>query len=158
MIVESGYDLFLLLSAQPGTELAMVTLDADLRPIHRSIVERDYDGVLDEGILARVDALVEKEDGACFAVLGHRVSDATGFLQHLDWDAEKALLDILRCRSIDLLGYMGYDSERWATTGPVYRFTDYPLADHVPRTLVVRGPHPFLECRCIACQNRGGCT
>ena len=162
MIIEAGYDLHVLLFAErrePGA-LRMVCLDADLRVTHICTVIPSFSGSFDAAALDSIDRAIPANDDTLpqldtrFVALGYEVDDVTGYPEGFDWERVKVVEEWLGCRGVELLGIQVSDHERWASTGPMYSFVTYPLADELPRVVVIPGPHPFASCECAACAPR----
>ena len=162
MIIEAGYDLHLLLFAgnhEPGA-LRMVCLDADLRVTTVRTVIPTFSGRFDAAALDSIDTAIPVDDenfpkyDTRFVALGYNVDDASGFPEGFDWERVKVVEEWLGCRGVELLGIQVSDREGWASTGPMYSFASYLLADELPRVVVIPGPHPFDSCECAACAPR----
>ncbi|MBX9471657.1 hypothetical protein [Microcella sp.] len=162
MIIEAGYDLHVLLFAErrePGA-LRMVCLDADLRVTDICTVIPSFSGGFDAAALDLIDRAIpdNNEDlpkyDTRFVALGYHVADASGYPEGFDWARVKVVEEWLSCRGVRLLGIQVSDRECWASTGPMYTFATYPLADELPRAVVIPGPHPFDSCECAACAPR----
>lgn len=161
MIIEAGYDLHLLLfpdhSASEG--LRMVCLDADLRVTDVRTLIPAFAGVFDHSALESIEAAIPDEDDLVpqldtrFVGLGYRVTATAGYPECFDWGRVKAVEVRLARRGIHLLGIQVCDDESWASTGPMHSFESYAL-DHLPRAIVIPGPHPFASCECVACAPR----
>lgn len=161
MIIEAGYDILELLLRgrfDPGS-LRMVQLDRDLRLMRTRTVLPNFTGTFDAATVEAVDAAIpgpdDDDDEGRWAVryiaLGFDVSDVSPYPESLDWDRVKVLDEWLSCRGIGLLGIQLYDDEGWVSTGPMYSFESYVGSEDLPRVVVVRGPHPFGSCECVAC-------
>lgn len=162
MIIEAGYDLHVLLFAErrePGA-LRMVCLDADLRVIDIRTVFPSFSGSFDAATLESIDCAIPDDDDKFplldtrFVALGYDVADASGYPEGFEWERVKVVEEWLGCRGVHLLGIQVSDHERWASTGPMFSFETYPLADELPRAVVIPGPHPFDSCECAACAPR----
>ncbi len=162
MIIEAGYDLHLLLFAgrrEPGA-LRMVCLDADLRLTDTRTVIPSFSGSFDAATLESIDLAIPDNNADLlkydtrFVALGYDVASVAGYPEGFDWQRVKAVEEWLSCRGVRLLGIQVSDHEQWVSTGPMYSFVTYPLADELPRTVVLPGPHPFDSCECAACAPR----
>lgn len=162
MIIEAGYDLHVLLfpeRREPG-ELRMVCLDADLRVTDIRAVIPSFSGNFDASALESIDiAIPENIDDlpkydTRFVALGYEVANVSGYPEGFDWPRVKVLEEWLSCRGVRLLGIQVSDHEHWASTGPMYSFYSYLLADELPRAVVIPGPHPFDSCECAFCAPR----
>jgi len=85
---------------------------------------------------------------------GYDIADTSGYPEGFEWERVKVVEEWLGCRGIRLLGIQVSDHARWASTGPMYSFEIYLLADELPRAVVIPGPHPFDSCECAACAPR----
>jgi hypothetical protein len=138
----------------------MVCLDADLRVVDIRTVIPLFSGSFDAAALESIDrAIPESNDDpprydTRFVALGYAVPDASGYPEVFDWQRLKVVEEWLSCRGVQLLGIQVSDHEQWASTGPMYSFVTYPIADELPRTVVIPGPHPFDSCECAACAPR----
>jgi hypothetical protein len=162
MIIEAGYDLHLLLFAGRGESraLRMVCLDADLRVTDTRTVTTSFSGSFDAATLESIDLAIpdSNEDlpqyDTRFVALGYDVADASGYPEGFDWQRVKVVEEWLSCRGVQLLGIQVSDHQQWASTGPMHSFVSYPLADGLPRAVVIPGPHSFDSCECAACAPR----
>lgn len=162
MIIEAGYDLHVLLfsgHSEPGA-LRMVCLDADLRVTDVCTVTPSFSGSFDAATLESITMAIPDNDDDLpkydtrFVALGYAVADASGYPEGFDMERVRILEELLGCRGVRLLGIQVSDQEQWASTGPMYSFGSYLLADELPRVVVIPGPHPFDSCECVACAPR----
>lgn len=165
MIIEAGYDLHLLLFAgnhEPGA-LRMVCLDTELRVTSVRTVMTAFSGRFDAAALDSIDTAIPVDNenfpkyDTRFVAIGYEVTDVTGYPEGFDWERVKVVDEWLGCRGVELLGIQVSDHEGWASTGPMHSFASYPLADDLPRVVVIPGPHPFDSCECAACAPRRQC-
>lgn len=162
MIIEAGYDLHFLLFAERRERgaLRMVCLDRDLRVTDVRTVISSFSGNFDAATLESIDACIPENDDTLpeldthFVALGYEVAAVSGYPEGFEWERVEAVEGWLECRGVRLLGILVSDDEKWASTGPMYSFVTYPLADELPRTVVIPGPHPFDSCECAACAPR----
>jgi len=138
----------------------MVCLDADLRVTDICTVIPSFSGSFDAAALDLIDrAIPDNNDDlpkydTRFVALGYDVVDASGYPESFDWERVRVVEEWLSCRGVRLLGIQLCDGESWASTGPMYSFATYSIADELPRAVVIPGPHPFDSCECAACAQR----
>jgi hypothetical protein len=163
MIIEGGYDLQQLLLACVKEDpddglLGLVCLDADLRLSFCGIVPDLEIDVDTEAIRAdqihSIVAAADRPESRYFAV-GHLVRAVERDHPLVLLDAHDQLEAAGAERGLELLGYLVFDAVRWCSTGPMFDFRSYPLAEDLPRSLVIRGPHPS-GCGCPGCGTRQG--
>lgn len=162
MIIESGYDLHRLLfggQSEPGA-LRIVCLDADLRVLDIRTAIPSFSGSFNAAALESIDLAIpdSNEDlpryDTRFVALGYDVANASGYPEGFDWQRVTVIEEWLSCRGVQLLGIQVSDHEQWASTGPMHSFASYPLADDLPRAIVIPGPHLFGSCECAFCAPR----
>lgn len=162
MIIEAGYDLHHLLFAghRELGELRMVCLDADLRVTDIRTVIPSFTGSFDAAALESIDEAIPDDDedlpqlNTRFVALGYNVASTSGYPEGFDGARVTVVEEWLGCRGITLLGIQVSDHECWASTGPMYSFATYLLAEELPRAVVIPGPHPFGSCECASCAPR----
>jgi hypothetical protein len=162
MIIEAGYDLTTLMfdGKFDAGALRVISLDGDFRVVGCRAARGDFGGDLASASLEAIDDAVPDHDeddefaaryAVQFVALGYEVSKVDGHIESLDCERYRVIREWFDCRGIDVLGIYIFDGTYWASTGPMKTFSTYAGAENYPRTLTVRGPHPFLTCECAVC-------
>ena len=152
MIIESGFDLHELMFGpfqEDDWRVVIACLDKELRLRDLTTIAPRYAGSIDahrDEIIAAID------DSTAYFAIGHRIPDGD---QHQafyrEYEMESTVVDELEQRGLRFLGHQVHDSEYWGSSGPAHNFDGYVGDETIPRILIVPGPHPFLDCRCLVC-------
>ncbi|UOE42893.1 hypothetical protein [Agromyces larvae] len=153
MLIDSGTDLLQL--ALPHLEftrerrtLIAIAMDDDLALWNLRLVTNEYDGSLERWIPQILDA-VDEDFVRYFATVESLPDDRARqhelILGPTGDAVSHELAEAAAQRDMQHISHLFVGPEMWCSTGPMYRFATYPLAD-LPRLQVVR-PERFAEPR-----------
>lgn len=168
MIIEAGYDIAALIQsklfakrgARRKIRTWVVAMDEDLRFLYTAKVGGDEAAPLLDRIPNIVKALTKYSDlwKVAHFVLEHLDTDLQRSFQSQQsndyfvelHDLHDALTQVAELADHKLLGVYMSSGEILCGTVPRHSFRDYPLLNHLPRALILPGPHD-LSCSCLAC-------
>jgi hypothetical protein len=157
MIIEAGYDMTELLSPRVHATKAnrralwMLAMDDELRKLFITQVCAEYTFPLEQHIPDIVKALECEYGYVTYFVLAHMLPQLGNNIEQTVYNEDEPLQTAPELEGRQFLGRLVFDGEFMYSSAPQFSFRDYPLHDDLPRIAVVKGPHPHLDCQCLAC-------
>jgi hypothetical protein len=157
MIIEAGYDMLQVLSpcihASTANRRAlwMLAMDDELREMSIKMVCPEYAFPLEKHIPDIVKALECDNGYVKYFALAHMLPRLGDNIEHEVYEEDEPVRTAPEFDGRQFLGRLVFDEDNRYSSAPRYAFRDYPLHDDLPRVAVVKGPHPLLDCQCLAC-------